>query len=487
MPSPLSSTPSFTFSTVNAVLTVLLTLLIIALVICAIVRWTRTPSTQQPITNAPEHNNPFENASSASASIMDLMHRTTSIRFVDGRHSSSSLLSSSSSSSFSPYDSDSPTSSLYIIVRRPRMFDRIVSRGELGFCESYMDGDWDTPALEPVFTELLAHEEDLQRELHSQSLNMMWMYVQSVLTSTFTNRNHLERSSDNIISHYDVGNDLYTKMLGPTMQYTCAYYAHPGITTLNHAQRTKMALIAHKLDLQPGMTVLDIGCGFGAMAYYLADVHGVSVVGVTLSPSQVELAHAQFAHPRVDIRIQDYRDVEAEFGPAAFDRVYSIGMFEHVGHKNYNTYFNTCHRLLRPNGVMLLHTIATRSRETSHHDFIHTYIFPGSELPCLQHIAELSAYDQWHLEDLHNFGRSYAKTLRAWRANLGDWEGLSPRKYPKRFRRMWDIYLHGCAAHFELRNIFLLQLVFTKQGERKGEDDMGSRIRGFLGGEESSK
>lgn len=464
---PLFSTSSVSMPVLNRILGVVLILLVVALVVCGVIRMA-TPQTHMSYTSSLiTHHNPFTE-SAASQTVMDILHTHTSVRCVDGR-------ARATLSPLSPLSASSAPPHLLLYVNRPRMFDRIMASGELGMCESYMDGDWDTPHLEPLLTELTSRSNDMEHALKAHSVRLVGLYLRSKLVSAFVNRNSHDRSSDNIISHYDVGNDLYTKMLGPTMQYTCAYYAHPGITSLDDAQRTKMSLIAHKLDLRQGMTVLDIGCGFGAMAHYLADAHGVHVVGVTLSPSQVELARDRFAHPNVDIRLQDYREVDG-----TYDRVYSIGMFEHVGHENYDTYLDTCHRLLAPDGVMLLHTIATRDRNWEHVSFINTYIFPGGELPCLHHIAERQSYDKWHLEDLHNFGLSYAKTLRAWRANIGDWEGLCPRKYPTRFRRMWDVYLQGCAAAFQLRNIMLWQLVFTKRGERRGMDDMGARIRGFV-------
>lgn len=364
------------------------------------------------------------------------------------------------------------TDAAVLHVHHPRMYERVLRQGELGFAESYMAGEWSSPDLERLLHELLVNQTTMTDALQRHSLSVGWRVLVERVRGWWVDRNSVDRAQSNIQSHYDVGNDLYTRMLGPTMQYTCAYYHRPDLS-LDEAQRAKMALVAHKLDLRPGMRVLDIGCGFGAMAYYLAATHGVHVTGVTLSEAQVQLARARFAHPHVEILLRDYRHVEG-----AFDRVYSVGMFEHVGQRNYETYFETCDRLLRTDGVMLLHTIAQQQRHSDHDSFIHKYIFPGGELPHLSHIGQLQALDAWHLEDVHTFGLSYAKTLRAWRDNIGDWGGLCPRTYPPRFRRMWDFYLQGCAAAFEAKNIFLWQMVFTKYASSR--PNMEARIRGFV-------
>ena len=362
-------------------------------------------------------------------------------------------------------DTRARTSKLMIYVHRPRMFRRIVNAGELGLAESYMDGDWSTNDLKGVMEELIRRQNSLEQAVRQHSLQLIIAkgvsYVQS-----FSPKNTLESSKTNIAHHYDVGNDLYTRMLGPTMQYTCAYYHQPNMT-LDEAQKAKMQLIAKKLDLRPGMTVLDIGCGFGAMGYLLATHYGAHVVGVTLSREQVAFAHQYYRHPHLEVRYQDYRHVTG-----TFDRVYSIGMFEHVGRQNYAEYYDKCYRLLKQNGIMLLHTIGTSCRHQPPLDntrFLGKYIFPQSQLP---HISSLTAEfaDRWHLEDWQSFGLSYAKTLRAWRKNIGDWSGIDSKRYDARFRRMWDFYLMGCAANFEQRVISLWQIVYTKRDSTRVDD-----------------
>ena len=242
-------------------------------------------------------------------------------------------------------------------------------------------------------------------------------------------------------------------MLGTHMQYTCAYYYKDDLT-LDEAQYAKMELVARKLKLEAGLTVLDIGCGFGSMATHLATIYKVHVVGVTLSKEQVKYHEEHSKHPNVHITYMDYRDVEGHF-----DRVYSVGCLEHIGKINYHTFFDKCHSLLKDDGIMLIHTIGA-AKGKSKNDFIGRYIFPEIEMPELSDLTK-SYTDKWHLEDFQNFGQSYAKTLRAWKHNIGDWSGLD--NYDTRFRRMWDFYLLGCAVAFQMKSMYLWQFVYTKK------------------------
>jgi cyclopropane-fatty-acyl-phospholipid synthase len=349
-----------------------------------------------------------------------------------------------------------------IIVKSPHMFDKIFTKAELGFAESYMDGDWDTNDLELTLHTILKKRTVLTDQINSMGSIKLLL---SLLYARYIKRgdtNALTSSKKNVSHHYNTGTDLFQKMLGEHMQYTCAYFHSPGMT-LDDAQLAKMELVATKLNLKPGMTVLDIGCGYGSLAHYLASRYDVHVTGVTLSEDQVMYANMHYAHPRVRIECKDYRHVTG-----IFDRVYSIGMFEHVGQKNYHEYYDTCHSLLSRDGIMLLHTIGTHYYENnSDPNFMSTYIFPGGELPDLPSLAG-PYVDRWHIEDLQNFGLSYAKTLRSWRANIGDWDGLDT--YSTRFRRMWDFYLCGCAANFQIRNVYLWQIVYTKRDSERPDD-----------------
>lgn len=244
-------------------------------------------------------------------------------------------------------------------------------------------------------------------------------------------------------------------MLGKYMQYTCAYFNKSNMT-LDEAQLAKMKLIAKKLDLKPKMTILDIGRGFGSLGYYLAKEHNVNVLGVTLSKEQHKYAQNNYYHPNLKIELKDYRNIKTKTG---FDRVFSVGMFEHVGKENYKEYYDTCYNLLKKNGIMLLHTICNNKRNTDHNTFINEYIFPEGQPP---HTSDFTASytDKWMLEDIHNFGLSYEKTLMYWYNNLENWKDLE--HLDSKFKRIWTYYLLGSSASFKSKSCYLLQLVYTK-------------------------
>jgi len=346
-------------------------------------------------------------------------------------------------------DTEKPTKDTSIIVHNDSFFSKSMSKGELGMAESYMDGDWTTPDLEETLNELLKNQSKLEKHIYSPEFILLGLnnYI-----ATFLPNNTLDSVKQNVEHHYDIGNDLYSKMLGKHMQYTCAYFYKDDLT-LDEAQYAKMELIAKKLKLEEGLTILDIGCGFGSLANHLATKYKVNVVGVTLSKEQIKLHEEHFKHPNVSINYMDYRNVMG-----TFDRVYSIGMFEQVGKINYKTYYDKCYSLLKDDGIMLLHTIGGCNATSG--KFITTYIFPEAELPELSDLTK-DYTDQWHLEDFQNFGLSYAKTLRAWKNNIGDWSSLD--NYDIKFRRMWDFYLLGCAAAFQRKQIYLWQLIYTKK------------------------
>lgn len=378
----------------------------------------------------------------SSKFIIDVIEKTTDIRFVDRKNLSKVPKEEMKN---------------IIIVNDAAMFDKIATGGQIGLAESYMDKDWDSFDLENIISKLLLKKEEMLDMIMMNSINLMMMQVYFYIKSLFSN-NTLKSSKSNISHHYDIGNDLYRKMLGKHMQYTCAYFNEPRMT-LDNAQYAKMELIAKKLNLKPGMDVLDIGCGFGSMAQHLARKYKVNVVGVTLSKEQIEYANKNFPHNNVKIYYKDYRHVEGKF-----DRVYSVGMFEHVGRKNHHEYYNKCYELLKDNGIMLIHTIVTDARKWIPNGFINKYIFPEGEIPHIENLTR-SFIDKWHLEDIQNFGISYSKTLRRWRKNIGDWEGLD--SYDERFRRMWHLYLLGCAAGFKNRDMSLYQLVYVKKDTQR--------------------
>ena len=257
--------------------------------------------------------------------------------------------------------------------------------------------------------------------------------------------------------HYDIGNDLYRVMLGPTMVYSCAYWRHAH--DLEQAQEAKLELVRNKLMLEPGMRVLDVGCGWGGAAKHLVERAGVEVVGITVSVEQARLAREATAGLPVEIRVQDYRDVTERF-----DRVYSIGMFEHVGAKNYRSYMEAVGRCLDDDsGLTLLHTIGGNRTSSRTDPWMDRYIFPNSMLPSAKQIGE-AAEGELTLEDWHNFGVDYDRTLMSWHANVSaNWDDL-PDTYDERFRRMWDYYLLVSAGGFRSHYLQLWQVVFSRSG-----------------------
>lgn len=348
-----------------------------------------------------------------------------------------------------------------IIVHNDSVYKKILAKGELGLAESYMDGDWSSENLGRFIKKILIHQDILEEKIKYKVPQLLYLNLKYKVSGLF-NTNTILKSPVNIMKHYDIGNDLYVKMLGKTMQYTCAYYNEKN-TDLDQAELNKMELIAKKLDLKPGMSVLDIGCGFGSMAYHLVTNYNVKVTGVTLSQKQVDFAKENYTHENLDISYKDYREVTGKY-----DRVYSVGIMEHIGSRNYKFYFDKCEELLEDEGVMLFHTMAiAKPNKNQNKYFASTYIFPEGELPDINNITQAFNGD-WRLEDFQNMGISYSKTFDAWKNNIGDWEGLD--NYDIVFRRMWEYYLNLFAENFRCQNFLLWQFVVTKKKYNRKED-----------------
>ena len=331
-------------------------------------------------------------------------------------------------------------------VHDTRFWRRVALQRSLGLGEAYMDGWWDCVALDQFIARLLVHGGGGERQPR-------WRHLGQWLWQALVNRQSLRRAPTVARQHYDLGNDLFRHMLDPTMSYSCGYWREA--RTLTEAQTHKLDLICRKLQLSPGMTLLDIGCGWGGLLHHAATHYGVQGLGVTLSTEQAQLARERCRDLPVEIRLQDYRTLQGRF-----DRIVSVGMFEHVGRRNYETYFRTCERLLVPGGLTLLHSIGTNSSSRGHDPWIDRYIFPNGELPS---VAQIAAASQMHfvVEDVHGFGPDYARTLRAWDANFQrHWPEIAPR-YDERFYRMWRYYLNSCAGAFDARDIQLWQWVFS--------------------------
>jgi cyclopropane-fatty-acyl-phospholipid synthase len=260
--------------------------------------------------------------------------------------------------------------------------------------------------------------------------------------------------------HYDLGNDLFSLMLDPYMQYSCGYWKEA--TTLEQAQEAKLKMICDKLQLKPGLRLLDIGCGWGGLSEYAAKYYGVSVVGVTISAEQQKMAQERCKDLDVTILLKDYRDLNDQF-----DRIVSVGMFEHVGPKNYQTYFDVVKRNIKPDGLFLLHTIGSNKSDLSVDPWIDKYIFPNGCLPSIKQIAQTTEL-LFVMEDWHNIGADYDRTLMAWLERfLQAWPSLAD-KYSDRFERMFTYYLNACAGAFRARDIQLWQVLLSPQGVEGG-------------------
>ena len=334
-----------------------------------------------------------------------------------------------------------------IQVKNPDFFKRVLQEGSLGLGESYMDGWWDCARLDIFFTKVLRAGLENQLPHHFKD-------TLRIAGARLFNLQSKKRALIVGKEHYDLGNDLFTRMLDPQMQYSCAYWKDA--ETLDDAQRAKLRLIGEKLQLKPGMRVLDIGCGWGGLAQFMAQNYGVSVVGVTISAEQQKLAQKRCEGLDVDIRLQDYRDLDEQF-----DRIVSVGMFEHVGPKNYATYFRVVDRNLKPDGIFLLHTIGSKRTDHNVDPWINRYIFPNGCLPSVRQIADASE-SHFVMEDWHNFGADYDRTLMAWHERfLAAWPEIADN-YSERFKRMFSYYLNACAAAFRARDIQLWQVVFSR-------------------------
>jgi cyclopropane-fatty-acyl-phospholipid synthase len=344
---------------------------------------------------------------------------------------------------------DAPTD---IRVHDPHLYTRVLAHGSLGLGEAYMDGWWDTDDLDGFLFRLL----DTRLDERVGGLDDAWLYVKSRLLNLQRGRRAYEVGE----RHYDLGNDLFQAMLGKRLVYSCGYWKDA--RDLDEAQEAKLELIFRKLGLEPGMRVLDIGCGWGEALKLAAERYGVSGVGVTVSQEQADYARELCRGLPVEIRLADYRTLDE-----TFDRVFSIGMFEHVGVKNYRTYFEVARRCTAEDGLFVLHCIGSNVSSNHTDPWIAKYIFPNSMIPSAEQIANASE-GILVTEDWHNFGADYDRTLMAWRANFDRaWPTLEAR-YGERFRRMWRFYLSASAAVFRARRDQLWQLVMSPRGVRGG-------------------
>ena len=338
-------------------------------------------------------------------------------------------------------------------VHNEALYARLFREGTLGAGEAYLDGWWDCEQLDVLFCKAIRArlEERIRRNLPTAL----------VAASQFLfNLQSAARAFMVAEQHYNTDNALFASMLGPTMNYSCGYWK--GADTLDQAQSNKMELICRKLELREGQSVLDIGCGWGGLSLYMAEHYGVNVTGVTVSTEQIAFARERDTERRVNWILQDYRSLEGRF-----DRIVSVGMFEHVGRKNYRIFMDTTRRLLKGSGLFLLHTIGSSRKKLGTDPWINKYIFPNGILPSPVCMAK-AITGRYVMEDWHNFGSDYDKTLMAWSQRFEEGYAAGDFRCGERVRRMYRYYLLSCAGAFRARDIQLWQIVLSPEGVEGG-------------------
>jgi cyclopropane-fatty-acyl-phospholipid synthase len=338
-------------------------------------------------------------------------------------------------------------------VRNRTFYQKVSSQGVCGALDAYVDGWWDCDQLDELTARILRGFLPLRV---AGRFKLFWDMLRARVLNLQNRRRGLQ-----VKRHYDLGNDLFTAMLDRRLVYSCAYWKN--VRTLDEAQQAKLDLVARKLHLRPGSRVLDIGCGWGSFAKYAAEQYGANVVGITISRQQYELGKMLCGGLPVELRMQDYHDLS----DPPYDAVASIGMFEHVGYKNYRTFLQIVRRNLKPEGLFLLHTIGSNDSRVTSNSWIQENIFPNGMLPSPQQIAA-AAESLFVIEDWQNFGADYDKTLMAWYENFRSRWPLLQAKYGPRFFRMWKCYLLICAGCFRARANQLWQLVLSPAGVSGG-------------------
>lgn len=340
-----------------------------------------------------------------------------------------------------------------LTLHNDRFFSDVALRGSLGLGESYMRGDFDCDRIDVLF------ERILRTHINAVSDHSAVTYVKEIL-ALITNRQTATHAFEVGRKHYDIGNDLFQCMLDRRMTYSCGYWK--GATDLDAAQEAKLDLICKKLSLKRGQKILDIGCGWGSFAKFAAENYGASVVGITISEKQLNLAKILCQGLPIELRLQDYREINERC-----DHIVSVGMFEHVGYKNYPIYMQVAARCLKEEGLFLLHTIGSRTSVKSGDPWTEKYIFPNGMLPSLTQISSASE-KLFVIEDVHNFGAYYDTTLLAWYENFNrSWDQLKDH-YSQTFYRMWRYYLLSCAGAARARHIELWQIILSKNGVKGG-------------------
>lgn len=336
-----------------------------------------------------------------------------------------------------------------IRVHDARFYDRVLREVALGLGESYMDGWWDCEAIDQMIDRVL--RADLEFVLKG-NMKLLW----HALRARLFNLQSVPKAFEVGEEHYDLGNDLYQAMLDKRLNYTCGYWENA--ETLDEAQEAKLDLVCRKINVKKGMKILELGCGWGSFAKFAAEKYGANILGVTVSKEQVALGMELCQGLPVELRLQDYRDVDGKF-----DAVISIGVMEHVGYKNYRTYMEVVDRCLVEDGIAFIHTIGANFSSTSANAWTNKYIFPNGMLPSISQLGA-AMEPNFVMEDWHNFGPDYDKTLMSWHANFEKaWPELKDG-YDERFYRMWRYYLLSSAGGFRSRSSQLWQIVMTRKG-----------------------
>lgn len=340
-----------------------------------------------------------------------------------------------------------------IRVNNPELFDRVIAQGTLALGESYMDGWWECEALDQFFYKIMRHR--LYKTVCYTPAT-----IRNTIKALINNRQNRKRASEVGRKHYDKDNLLFRLMLDKRMVYSCGYWQNS--ENLDDAQEAKLDLICRKLQLKPGMRLLDIGCGWGSLLRFAAEKYGVEAVGITISREQVHEGRRLCSGLPVQIHHQDYRDIEGNF-----DAVVSVGMFEHVGYKNYQKFMEVVSRCLSEDGLFLLHTIAGNQTSLVCDPWFDKYIFPNGMLPSPSQLTS-ALEKRFIIEDWHNFGLYYDRTLMAWYKNFStNWPRLK-ENYDETFYRMWSYYLLCLAGCFRARYLQVWQVILSPKCRREG-------------------
>jgi cyclopropane-fatty-acyl-phospholipid synthase len=340
-----------------------------------------------------------------------------------------------------------------IQIHNQGVWNRVFAQGSLGFGEAYMDGWWDAEDLAEFFNKVLTSGVADKLKI---TPNLIWQIVQAKLL----NMQSIERSRRVAQMHYNQ-TEAYKASLDDRMTGSCGYWPE-GVTNVNEAQEAKLDLVCRKIGLKPGQRVWDIGCGWGAFMGFAAEKYGAECVGVTVSPDQAAYGRERYKALPIEFQVKDYREFDGKT-----DHVVSMGMFEHVGHKNYRTYFEKARQVIKDDGLFMMHTVGSQWSTNTIDPWLEKYIFPGGVIPSMAQIGK--AIDGlWSVVDVHNIGPHYDKTLVAWYENFE--KKWTRRNTPDdvRFYRLWKYYLLCCAGGFRARVLQVWQFVLSPTGVPEG-------------------